>query len=196
MAIPWRRAPGRRGSTARPLWHWQTDRCATGTPPSSHSPPALDRHSPRARARQPPRSRRHLGIGIQATAFGDEPFEKRRRPPIVAESRAILVDACEDQGQADRFRVEHRPAAMTGEAEAVAVDHVDVAGAAGVAFLDDARAFVGQRRRDARDDLLARDRSTLDTALRSGLRGKLVDERIGDPRSTAGLIAIPPCAGL
>ena len=74
--------------------------------------------------------------------------------PVVAEPRPVLVHPRQDRRQADRVGVEHRAAAVAREAEAVAVDDVDVAGPRRVALLEDARAFVGQRRRDAREDLV------------------------------------------
>jgi hypothetical protein len=64
------------------------------------------------------------------------------------------------------------------EAEAVAVDDVDVARARGEARLEHARALVGERGRDARQDLVVR-RPPRDAALRARLCRDLLDQRVG-----------------
>src|SRR5688572_10426722 len=66
-----------------------------------------------------------------------------RLPPLTQfamERRYTRVDVC----QADAVRVEHRSTAPGGEAVAVRVDHVDVGGAAGVAFVEHARTFIDE----------------------------------------------------
>src|SRR5947209_4233324 len=80
---------------------------------------------------------------------------------------------------------------MPGKSESVAVDYVDVASAARVAFLEHAGAFVGERGHDPRDDVVARDRRAPDAACRGGLVGELLDERIRNPVPAAALVPVP-----
>src|SRR4051812_31745100 len=82
------------------------------------------------------RSDRLRLLGVEAAPFGDQPLEQRRRLPVVAEPRAIFLHAGKDRRQPDRLGVEHRPAAVPREAETVAVDDVDVAGARREAVLE------------------------------------------------------------
>src|SRR5581483_244581 len=89
-------------------------------------------------------------VAVEAASLCNQTLEQRRRIPVVAESSAVLLDAREHRRQPDRVGVEHRSAALPWEAEAVDVDDIDVAGARGVAFLQHPRAFVRERRGDAR----------------------------------------------
>src|SRR4051812_23162451 len=65
-------------------------------------------------------------LRIKASSFRNQLLQHRRRLPVVAEPGAILLHAREDRRQADGVGVEHRPAAVAREAEAVDVDDVDV----------------------------------------------------------------------
>ena len=85
---------------------------------------------------------------------------------------------------------------MAREPEAVAVNDVDVAGADGVPLLEHAGALVGERRRDARDDLLVGNRAALDPAPRGGFGRELLDDRIRNARAAARLVLVPAGAGL
>ena len=106
------------------------------------------------------------------------------------------MDAREHHREPDGVGVEHRASAVTGKAEAVAVDHVDVARADRVPLLHDARAFVGEGSRDARDDLGVGHRLARDAAARRRLIGEPFDQRIGNPRAAARLVRVPSGAGL
>ena len=81
---------------------------------------------------------------------------------------------------------------MSRETEAVRVDDVDVAGARCETVLQDARAFVGQRGRDPRDDLLVVHLPPRDAALRRFFGGEPIDQRIGRPVAAAGRIVFVP----
>ncbi len=86
---------------------------------------------------------------------------------------------------------------MAREPEAVHVDDIDVAGARGVAFFQHARALVGERRRDARHDLLVGDRASRDAALLRYFIRHLIDQRIRCPVAAAGrVVFVPAGAGL
>src|SRR5262249_34543853 len=83
------------------------------------------------------------------------------------------------------------------EAETVDVDDVDVAGARREPVLQGASPFVGERRRDPRDDLLVLDLAARHAALRSFLGRQLIDQRIG--RAIAApprIVFVPAGAGL
>src|SRR5262245_51218559 len=110
--------------------------------------------SPSTEARAPRLHADFLGFLIQAPAFSHELFKQWRGLPVVAEPGAILVHARQDRLQADGVRVEHRTSTVAWEAEAIAVDDVDVARADRVAVFQHARTFVGQRRRDSCEDFV------------------------------------------
>src|SRR5206468_6987160 len=65
-------------------------------------------------------------LRVEAAPFGYEPFQQRRRLPIVAKARTILVHAREHEVETDRVGVKHRAAAVAREPEAVDVNDVDV----------------------------------------------------------------------
>src|SRR6185436_16374881 len=89
------------------------------------------------------------------------------------------------------------PAAVAREAEAVRVDDVDVAGARRVVLLEHPRAFVGERGRDAGDDLVVADRPARDAALFRRLFRELVSQRIGRAVAAARrVVLVPAGAGL
>src|SRR6267143_4133300 len=163
---------------------------------SSVSPVWRGNLEPRSEVRAASRLLNH-SVCVEAAAFGNQFLEERRRLPVIAEPRAVFLYALQHRVEADCVRVEHRAAAMTREAEAVGVDDVDVARARGVPFLEHARAFVGERRRDARDDLLVGDRPPPDAARRRRLIGELFDQRIGGSVAAAGrVVLVPAGAGL
>src|SRR5215471_19639817 len=85
---------------------------------------------------------------------------------------------------------------MAREAKTIDVNHINVAGAHGVAFIENVGALVGERGPDARDDLVIGDGAPLDAASHSSLHRKIVDHWIGNGRAASGLIAIPAGAGL
>jgi len=78
------------------------------------------------------------------------------------------LDCCGAEG----FGVEHGAAAPGGEAVAGDVDHVDVGGAQGHAFFEDAGAFVYERQDAAVDDFFLSD----DAAFYAGGAGCRFDE--------------------
>src|SRR5687768_18464758 len=85
---------------------------------------------------------------------------------------------------------------MARIAEAVGIHDIDVARARGVALFEDARALVGERRHDARDDLVVFDLAPLD-ASPGGFSGRnLIDQRIRDAITAALLVFVPTGAGL
>ena len=86
---------------------------------------------------------------------------------------------------------------MARESEAIAINDVDVARSRREAVLERARAFVGKRRHDARDDFFVRDRPARDATLLPLFFGQLIDERIRRPVAAARrVVLIPPRAGL
>src|SRR5262249_6091370 len=99
-------------------------------------------------------------------------------------------------GQPHGVGVPHRPAAVGREAVAVDVDDVDVAGAKGEAFLEDACPFVDQRVDDALDDLFRGHGSPNDPRAGTAFFDELLDLRVGGRRATTLGIAIPARAGL
>src|SRR5690606_6946978 len=76
------------------------------------------------------------------------------------------------------------------------VHHVDVGGAQGDAFLEDARAFVGERIDEALDDLLIGDVPRLCADLLAVGVDDPIDFRIGNRLAPAGFVAVPALAGL
>src|SRR5215467_7413131 len=128
--------------------------------------------------------------------FGNEPFEERRRFPIVPEPFPVLMYARQHGRQADRICVEHWSASIAGESEPVTVDDVDVAGAHRIALLENPRAFVRERRHDSGENLIVWDGAPDDASLGGLLGCQLVDERIGNPRAAARLVFVPAGARL
>src|SRR5207244_2242239 len=98
---------------------------------------------------------------IEPAARAREALQQRRGRPLLAVCALELADAREHLAEADGVGPEHRAAAPGGEAVAVDIDHVDVGGALRDPLLEDARAFVHQRKHRAIDDL-----GVLDPALR------------------------------
>src|SRR2546427_3577996 len=99
---------------------------------------------------------------IEPPAFFGEFDEQRCRLPL----RALVtflepLDRVQHFVQSHRVGVEHRPAAVRRKAVAGEIDHVDVGGAQRDAFLEDVRAFVGERIHAALDDFLVRDLARL-----------------------------------
>ena len=85
---------------------------------------------------------------------------------------------------------------MPWEAEPVDINHINVAGAQGVAFLENVRAFIGQSRRDARDDFVVRDGTPINATLGRGFVGEIFNQWIDDRRAAAGVVSVPTRAGL
>src|SRR5262245_63446209 len=77
-------------------------------------------------------SRRNRDPAVEPATLGGQLLEQRRRLPVVAEPRVILLHPLQDRGEADRVGVEHRAAAVSREAEAVDVNDVDEIGRAHV----------------------------------------------------------------
>src|SRR5229473_3698922 len=136
-------------------------------------------------------ARSWMSIIVEATALGYELLQKRRRLPVRAEAGAVVLHARQHRGKAHRVGVKHRTAAMTRKSEAVAVDDVDIAGAKRKTFLEHARPFVGQCRRDPCDDLLVGDSLASEATPGRRLGRQLLDERIRNPRATAGFVPVP-----
>ena len=80
---------------------------------------------------------------------------------------------------------------MARETVAVDPDHVDVARAAGDAFLDEKRALVHERPEAAKDDLLVGDLTALETKLAADRAYQRVDFGIGHGGSAPLLVSIP-----
>ena len=81
---------------------------------------------------------------------------RRRRPPR-RPAAAMRAQGVRDLGEPDLVGVEHRTAAVGGEAVAVQIHDVDVGAALRDALLDDAGALVDERVDAALDDLLVAD---------------------------------------
>src|SRR5690349_508241 len=83
-----------------------------------------------------------------AFAFARAAAQGLRYVPVavrIAGGARVMIHAVDDAAQPDVVRHPHGPATEIREAEAARVYDVDVAGAIGDAFLEDARAFVDQR---------------------------------------------------
>src|SRR5690606_1228662 len=107
---------------------------------------------------------------------------------------AVLANALEQRRQADRLRVEHRAAAITGEAITGGPDDVDVAGAHRDTFAEDAEAFVHQRKEAALEDLVV---AVL--ALRNAERLRACAQQLDRFRivdALAAFVSVVPLAGL
>src|SRR5688572_2482272 len=106
--------------------------------------------------------------------------------------RAVeLSYALEHARKPDRVRVPHRPATMGGEAVAVDVDDVDVAGAQGDPLLEEARALVHERVDGAVHDLVGGDVAWPEARLAHPRGHDLLHRGIGERDTPAGLVAIP-----
>src|SRR5579871_672118 len=103
----------------------------------------------------------------------------------------VAANVVENRGESDAIGVKHGAAAVPGEAKAVNVNDVDIAGPGGVTFLQNVGAFVGERGHNAGNDLVFGNRSVADAALISGFFCQFVDERIGNRCAAAGLVAVP-----
>src|SRR5262249_14258642 len=140
---------------------------------------------------------RERGLTVKAPTLRDQTLEQRRRLPVVAEARAVLLDARQHRVEPDRLGVEHWSAGLPRTAEAVGVDDADIARPRGEALLQDPRAFVGERRRDPRDNLPVFDRAARDASFCRLLCCDLVDQRVGGPVAAAGsVVLVPTAAGL
>src|ERR1700759_974830 len=90
----------------------------------------------------------------------------------------------------------HRPAAPYRPAIAVYPDHVDVARTRGDTLLQNAGALVDHREDHALDDLLLRDRPSVDAEPGRPLENDFFDLRIGNRRARARIIAKISLPGL
>ena len=97
--------------------------------------------------------------------------------------------------QSNAVGVEHRPAAIGGEAVAAHVHRVDVGGAKRHAFFEHARAFVDERVDGALDDLVARERPARDAGGDVVMLDQREHVRVGD-RLAVVAVAIPAAACL
>jgi len=116
-------------------------------------------------------------------AFRHPSLEQRRRLPecgIGARGGGEPLHAAEHIGQALEVGVKHRPAAVPGEAVPGHIRNIDVGGAERDAFLENARAFVHQRKDAAADDLALVDSARRDADFRAVRGNQRVDGRIGD----------------
>src|SRR5438477_5731195 len=99
---------------------------------------------------------------IEPPSFLSEFDEQRRRLPL----RALVtllepLDRLQHLVQSHGVGVEHPSAAIRRKAVAGEIDHVAVGGAQREPFMEDVRAFVGERIHAALDDLVVRDLSRL-----------------------------------
>src|SRR5262249_209098 len=139
-----------------------------------------------------PRSDSSGPISIMEPAtLRDESFEKRGRLPVITEPGAILVDAGGHGGESDRAGVERGAAAGARKTKAVGVDDVDASGPQRVAFFENPRPLVGESRGDPRENLIVAHAAPRDAAPFRRVRRELLDERIRDARTAAGLVAVP-----
>src|SRR5512135_1263371 len=136
-------------------------------------------------------------LAVEAFAFLGELDQQRRGLPHLSLVALLeLIDRGEHLGQADGVGVEHRAAAVGGEAVAGQVDHVDVRGAQRDAFLEDVGALVHQRVDQALDDLLVGNLAGFDLDLVSILRDYFVHFWIWNRLPVARLVAVPALARL
>ena len=80
---------------------------------------------------------------------------------------------------------------MPREAEAVTINHVDIAGSDREAVFQHSGAFVGQSSCNACQDFIVLDRAPRDSALRSRFGCELIDQRVGNPLAAASLVLVP-----
>src|SRR2546428_8208751 len=125
-----------------------------------------------------------------------QPAQERGRLPDVAVPVLHLQHAGLDRLEPHLVCPEHRAAPVDRPAVAVDPDHVDVARADRELLLEDLRSLVHHRVEQALEDLLVRDRATLDRLLPGDLEDDLLDVGIGDRRAVAALVAVIARAGL
>ena len=107
-------------------------------------------------------------MGRKSTACLCETDQQiRGRPPTIAETLGIGPDPGEDLVQTDRVGVEHRPAAITREAVAIGIDHIDIAAPPSDPFLKDLCTFIDQREHAAIHDLFIIEITKADTLFRA-----------------------------
>src|SRR5438067_8164292 len=134
---------------------------------------------------------------IEPPSFLSEFDEQRRRLPL----RALVtllepLDRLQHLVQSHGVRVEHRSAAIRRKAVAGEIDHVDVGGAQRDAFLEDVRAFVGERIHAALDDFLVADLARLVSHLFPIGAKHLLHFGVGNRFAVARFVAIPAAPGL
>src|SRR5262245_32415700 len=125
-----------------------------------------------------------------------EPLQQRRWRPQSSVLLLELAYALVDRLQPNHVRVPHRAAAVRGEAVAVDINDVDVAGPKGDPFFQDARPLVDERIDGSLDDFLRADPAPRDPPLSGDVLGELRRVQVGLPRPTSCFVAIPPRAGL
>src|SRR5262245_56653697 len=134
---------------------------------------------------------------IEPPALFRQFHEQRRRIPRLPLIAFLeTFDRIQHLVQTDGVRIEHRSAPIGREAVAGEVDHVDVGGAQGDAFLEDVRAFVDQRVDQARDDFVVADLSRGYFYFFSVLRNDFVNRRVGNGLAVSGFVLVEALAGL
>src|SRR5262249_27446416 len=136
-----------------------------------------------------------LGFTQEAPAFGDLTQQVRGTP---ARTVALMPgrDLVVDLAGADRVGPIHQSAMIAREAEAVEPHHVDIAGADGLAFLQDLARLVDGGEEQPAQDLLVRKALLLKALFLGHLGDDGVHLRIDDGRAVAFLVAIPAPGGL
>src|SRR6266478_3794729 len=80
---------------------------------------------------------------VKCSTRRGQPLEQRSRRPIITETVPILAYTAEHHRQAHRVGMEHRAATMTQKTEPLDINHINIAGAQSIAFLENVRAFIG-----------------------------------------------------
>src|SRR5271154_6920213 len=122
-------------------------------------------------------------------------LQQRSGLPQFTKTLMEFADALVHVLEANGVRVPHGPAAIGGEAVAGHVNHVNVGGALGVTFFQNARAFVDQSVDAALHDLLSGDGSPRNPSLNRGFFDQGVNFRVGDGFAVAA-VAVPTGSGL
>src|SRR5579864_2520485 len=130
---------------------------------------------------------------VPALPGGDQPLEKRRGSPARAMRRGKPLHRLHHGRQSRLLRPVHRTSAPRGEAVAVDIYDVDIAGAQGDSFLEDLRALVDERMQQPIEDLFIGDGTALDPELARDLLDEGDDCRVAD--ASASLVAVEALAG-
>src|SRR5690606_10110570 len=138
-------------------------------------------------------------VGLPARkcpTFSGQFFQQRCRLPPLAAACVQLANRRQYLVQADAVGIEHRPTAPSGEAIAVQVDEVDIAGALGDALFEDLCALVDQRVDGAFDDVPLFQLATLDALLARGGGKHRRQLGVFQRRAVARLVAVVSDTGL